>query len=207
VISNILIVEDDSLVALDIREIIEENGFNAIGVCSNGADAITCLKKNKVDFALLDINLKDSISGIDIAKIINKNYNIPFAFITANTDDNTIEEVKQTEPVGFVVKPFDERQIIAAIRIGDYLFERKFSAVNNQYSQSSILTLLPELSGREADVLLNLLSGLTNREIADNLSLSVNTIKVHLRTLFIKLNVNSRLEAVHSALEKLNEAK
>lgn len=204
-LSNILIVEDDSLVALDIKEIIEENGYKVVDVCQDAASAFACLAENKADFALLDINLKDSLSGVDIAKHINKNYKIPFAYITAYTDDKTLEDVKETKPVGFVVKPFEERQIIAAIKIGTYVYDENFNNVEKRYTLQQIKRTFNHLSERETEVLEQLLKAYNNKEIADTLHLSVNTVKVYMKTLFSKLQVSSRLEAVHQALEELNK--
>ncbi len=201
-IKKILVVEDDRLVALDITEILELHQLGEVLIANNSADALLHLNSQKVDFVLLDINLNDTLSGIDIARIINKQFNIPFAFLTAYTDEQTLEEVKKTNPVGFIAKPFDEGQVVAAIKIGSYLYQEKFTP-KNPFSVVQINRNFADLTDREAEIYYYLATGKSNKDIADAVSLSVNTVKVHLKSLYIKVGVSSRLEAVQKLLNKL----
>lgn len=200
---RILVVEDDRLVALDIKEIIEEHSLGVVQLAYNGTDAYKALNDHNVDFALLDINLHDNISGIEIAETINQKFQIPFAYLTAYTDDSTLERVKKTNPVGFIAKPFDDGQVVAAIKIGAYLYKEKFQN-GEKLSVISVSNYFDNLTDREAEIYYYLATGKSNKEIADAVHLSVNTIKVHLKNLYVKVGVHSRLEAVQVLLNKLS---
>lgn len=199
-LDSVLVVEDDPLVSLDITEILRDNGVKKVFVADNATDAILLLKSEEPQFALLDINLNDTHTGIDIAKIINKRFSIPFVYLTANTDDKTLEEVKKTSPVGFITKPFDEKQILASIKIGLHLY-KPISTIKVEVTESFIQGSFKELTKREVVVFYHLYKGLSNLEIAHKTHVSVNTVKVHLKNIFGKIGVSSRLEAVQQIVE------
>lgn len=105
---HIYIVEDEKIVALDIRNHLTSIGHNVIGISSSGEDCIEKLKTLKPDLVLMDINLAGTLTGIETAKIINETMNVPIVFLTAYTDDHTLKEVKRTGYYGYVTKPFKE---------------------------------------------------------------------------------------------------
>jgi len=105
---QIYIVEDEKIVALDIRNHLRTIGHEVIGISSSGEDCLEKLDTLKPDLVLMDINLAGSLSGIETAKKINEKMNIPIIFLTAYTDDQTLMEVKRTGYYGYVTKPFKE---------------------------------------------------------------------------------------------------
>lgn len=115
--AKILVVEDEPLIADDIQAGLEEIGYHVVAVVDNANDAIAAIKKQKPDVALLDIKIEGSIDGAILADIIKKEYDIPFIFLTSNADPYTIDRVKKLQPAGFIVKPFDERDLRSAIEI------------------------------------------------------------------------------------------
>lgn len=105
---DIYIVEDEKIVALDIRNHLQSIGYSVIGISSSGEDCLEQLKSIKPDLILMDINLSGVLTGIETAEKINASMNIPIVFLTAYTDDRTLKEVKKTGYYGYVTKPFKE---------------------------------------------------------------------------------------------------
>ena len=113
----ILIVEDEVLIAQDLKEILEEVGYNEIYKARNYQQAIELINTHNFDLILLDINLNDSKSGVDLASYLNQHYKIPFIYITSYSDTGTIANVKQTRPSGFLLKPYSKDLLLASIEI------------------------------------------------------------------------------------------
>lgn len=105
---NILVVEDEPLIAEDIASILERNDFAVSAIVYTKEDALSELQTNQPDMVLLDINLNGGIEGIEIAEIVNQQYNIPFLFVTSYSDKHTLDKAKHTEPSGYVTKPFSD---------------------------------------------------------------------------------------------------
>lgn len=114
---TILIVEDEFIIAQDLEETVTQLGYEVISNVSNYNDAIYVLGKNTINIALLDVNLNDKKDGIDIAHYINDNMKIPFVFITSNADKTTVDRAKQTNPNGYIVKPFNKDAIYTTIEM------------------------------------------------------------------------------------------
>ena len=114
---KILIVEDELIIASDIEMILTEAGYEVTGIATNYDDALQSIETNKPDLILLDINLESDADGVILAEEINKKYQIPFIYLTSNTDPLTVNRVKRTNPAGFIVKPFNEKEILTNIEI------------------------------------------------------------------------------------------
>jgi len=117
---KILIVEDETIVAFDIRNAILKLGFNVTNIVSNYNDTINSIKNNKPDLILMDIRLEDTKDGIEIAHEINKITNIPILFLTAFADDETINRAIQTNPIGYLIKPFKREELNSTILLAMY---------------------------------------------------------------------------------------
>ena len=114
---NVLIVEDEVLIAQDLSEILYDVGYKSIHKARSYKQAIDHLQNNTIDFALIDINLNDKNDGIQLATFINHNYQIPFIYITSYSDVQTIAEVKITKPSGFLLKPYNKDLLIVSIEL------------------------------------------------------------------------------------------
>ena len=114
---KILIVEDEPIIASDIELTLENMGYEVVGIEDNAEDALISIAEHLPDLILLDINLEGDTDGIMLAEDINANYNIPFVFLTSNADKLTINRVKRTHPAGFIVKPFNEKDLQSNIEI------------------------------------------------------------------------------------------
>jgi len=106
---NVLIVEDERIVSLDLKNRITELGYNAAGIVSTGEDAILEAERLLPDIILMDIMLKGKIDGINASEVIYRKHHIPVIFITAFSDEKTFSRAVITEPFGYLVKPFDTR--------------------------------------------------------------------------------------------------
>ena len=127
---NILIVEDEVLIAQDLKEILEEVGYTEIYKARNYNQAIDQFKQQKIDIVLLDINLNDSKSGIDLGNYIHQQLHIPFIYITSYSDTETIANVKQTKPSAFLLKPYNKSHLLASIEIALFNFSSNLNAAN-----------------------------------------------------------------------------
>lgn len=106
---NVLIVEDEPMVAEDIAEALNNIDFKVSAVVYTEKAALEELLQNTPDIAILDINLKNGKEGIQIAEEINRRYHIPFVYLTAYSDKQTLEMAQHTQPAGYLVKPFTEK--------------------------------------------------------------------------------------------------
>jgi len=115
--ADILIVEDDAVTASVINKYLIRNNYNVIGVAVNADEAFAFLEKNNPDLILMDIFLKDSIDGIEIAGIIRESKDIPVVYLTADSTETTIARAKITEPFGYLVKPVESKMLITNIEL------------------------------------------------------------------------------------------
>lgn len=118
--TKILVVEDEAIVALEIKKALESFGYEVTDTVDNLEDVEKNIISNKPDLILLDINLGKSIDGIDIANEINKTAQIPFIFITAFSDENTITRAIKTNPVSYIIKPFKREELKSNIMLALY---------------------------------------------------------------------------------------
>ena len=118
--ANILIVEDNLIVAEDIKNSLNSLGYSVSDIVSYGEKVIKKVEENKPDLVLMDIMLKGEMDGIEAAEQIHSRFNIPVVYLTAYTDEKLLERAKITEPFGYIVKPFEERELNTVIKIALY---------------------------------------------------------------------------------------
>ncbi len=122
-LEKVLIVEDDRLVAEDICSTLRRSGYAIIDIVHSGEAAIQSILHTPPDLVLMDIVLEGHMDGIEASEEIWNTFNIPSLYLTAYDDANTMQRVKSTEFFGYLVKPFNERQLVAAIDIALYQYE------------------------------------------------------------------------------------
>jgi DNA-binding LytR/AlgR family response regulator len=124
---NIIIVEDEMITAESIKDMLEDLGYNVIGIYIRATKALEAIVRDKPDFALLDINLKGEETGIWLAEQLQKEHNIPYVFLTSYGDKATIEKATETNPYGYLLKPIEKQHLFASIEVAI----KKFGELNN----------------------------------------------------------------------------
>ena len=133
--TSIILVEDEIIVAADVKNRLENMGYSVLGIFDNGEEAIQKAGELKPNLVLMDIVLKGEMDGIDAAQNIRELYDIPIIYLTAYSDEKTLERAKVTEPFGYVLKPFEDREIQSAIEMAIYKhqMEKKLKESEEKY--------------------------------------------------------------------------
>lgn len=152
---NIVIVEDEVITQRHLQDILANYNVNVSGCFDNAVDTLETLKDIDCDMILMDINIKGSVDGIQLARKILETYTFPIVFITAHNDDATLEELLELAPYGFINKPFSSKEIITTLKISykRYLIHSEVSKVkiseettdiiiNKYYTYSQDLSIL-----------------------------------------------------------------
>ena len=192
---NVLVVEDDPLIAEDIRHHLTNADYSAQTVVHNKADALAALATESPDIVLLDINLGGKLDGFEVAEAINAHYHLPFLYLTSYSTKSIVEQAKFTRPMGYILKPFDEADLFSSIEIALYNFaqRQKPAKLTRELINEQILDKLTE---KEFELLEHIFDGLTNKLMSERHFVSINTIKTHLKSIYGKLNVHSRTDAI-----------
>jgi PAS domain S-box-containing protein len=117
---SVLIVEDEQIVATELREILTSLGYPIVAAASTGAEALAKTEETQPDLILMDIRIKGKMDGIETASKIKDRWDIPIIYLTAHADRETLRRAKVTEPMGYVLKPFSERELQIAIEMAIY---------------------------------------------------------------------------------------
>ncbi len=191
--ATILIVEDEPIIAQDIQYNLRHLGYSVIGIAHDSESALDMLSNRKPDLVLLDINIEGTKDGIDIARIINDKYSIPFLFLTSYSDEKTLARAKDTHPYGYIVKPFDEKDLktSVAIAIANYNMDSTKEELSKERLDNMSHT---PLSDKEFQVIQDIISGAGTSDIASKHFISINTVKYHLKNIYQKLEVSGKTE-------------
>ena len=125
--ARIIIVEDQGIVALSLKNMLHNLGYKVPTVVSSGEEAVEQALRTHPDLVLMDIMLAQEMDGIEAAGHIQRQTDIPVIYLTAHSDDATLQRAKITEPFGYLIKPFEERELRITIEMALYrhLLERK----------------------------------------------------------------------------------
>lgn len=132
--TQILIVEDEAIIAQDIALTLKNAGYSVAGIAHNAEKAIEILNNTPPALALLDIQINGNINGLMLASIIKDQYKLPFIFLTSFTDEDTLEKVKELKAAGYIIKPFDARELTVNVEL----------AIERYKSEESEKTDLPK---------------------------------------------------------------
>ncbi len=120
---RVYIVEDEPLIAATIETALEKQGFQVVGDAENYEEAILGIREQRPDLVLVDIQLEGDKDGIHLAEELDRR-NIPYLYLTSQTDPTTIERVKETQPLGYIVKPFTEAGLRSNIEVAWHNYEQ-----------------------------------------------------------------------------------
>jgi len=179
---KILIVEDNVIIADDMQSMLEEIGYEVVDNVIVYEQAIEVLKNNHVDLVLIDIILASDKTGIDLGKHIRQNYNIPFIFVTSNSDKATVENAKTVKPDGYLVKPFEQQDLYTSIEIAlsnfNYAKKEASSEIDGSGGESftSNSVLKDSIFVKKQHLYYRIQFGDIQYIKADNVYLEVNTV-------------------------------
>jgi len=114
---KVLIVEDELIIAEDIKDILEHASYEVIGMAASGKEAIQLVSEVMPDILLIDISIKGNMDGIQLANTIREQFNLPFIYITSYTNKSILERAKLTKPYGYIVKPYKEQDVLIAVEL------------------------------------------------------------------------------------------
>jgi len=142
--TRILIVEDEGLIARDIEDMVRNAGYEVCSVVGTGEDAIKKAETTHPDLILMDIILRGAMDGVDAAEKIREQFNIPVIYLTAHTDENTLERAKLTEPLGYTLKPVEQKELMTVMEMALYKHQMEIKLRERQGWLSTILQSIGE---------------------------------------------------------------
>lgn len=232
---QILIVEDEWIVARAVQKTVEAAGYAVTDVVASAKEALQSIERHRPDLALIDIVLQNGVDGVELARQIRARLGIPIIYVTAYADPKTLSRAAETEPAGYIVKPFQESQLLSVLVValsrtpqgaltaehGTSSTDRADasagrSADSREHRFSSVARALVDrasagsrermaLTARELEVVRLLLSNGRVVSIAEKLEVSPHTVRNHLRSVFRKLGVHSQVELIKALSSHIPE--
>lgn len=138
---KVVIVEDERLVARDIANILQDEGYIVCAIASDGLTALKHIIEHSPDLVLLDIRIKGEIDGIDVAQFLQSFYDCPIIYLTAFSDTETLKRAQSTNPAGYVVKPFRREQLLSSITIALSTYSHR-KQNDNEYVKHQFLSII-----------------------------------------------------------------
>lgn len=115
--TRILLVEDEAIVARDLSQRLEGLGYQVTGIASSGAEALALAQSTHPTLVFMDITIQGPIDGVETARQLSSRMDVPIVFLTAHTDTGTIQRAKRARAYGYLIKPFEERELITTIEM------------------------------------------------------------------------------------------
>jgi DNA-binding NtrC family response regulator len=145
--ATILIVEDEAIIAKDLSQQLTCLGYEVLGITAAGEEAVTLARERRPDVVLMDIRLQGRMDGIKAAEAIGRDGKAPVIYLTAHSDSVTLQRAKLTGPFGYILKPFEERELETQIEIALYKhkLERDLHAKNSELDSFNRLMVGREL--------------------------------------------------------------
>jgi CheY-like chemotaxis protein len=159
---RIMVVEDEGIVALDIRDKLEAKGYEVAGVLASGQEAVERVGLLQPDLVLMDIQLEGELDGVQAAEQIKDRHAIPVVYLTAYSDDRTLQRAKVAEPFGYLLKPFEEKKLYATVEIALYKhqIDQEKAQLKAQLHQAQKLEAMGRLTAGLAYHFTNMLQGI-----------------------------------------------
>ncbi|MDD5312986.1 MAG: response regulator transcription factor [Dehalococcoidia bacterium] len=208
---RILLAEDHKVVREGTRRLLEsQDDFDVVGEASDGVEAVELTKKLKPEIIIMDVSMP-RLNGIEATKQIKALYsNIAVLVLTGYDDDEYVFALLEAGAAGYLLKESSGEELIEAIRqvmtgepvLHPKIMKKVLNRLRSPVEEQSVQAAGEVLSDREMEVLRLAAKGGSNMEIAESLTLSVRTVQTHLRSIFNKLGVGSRSEAIVFGLKK-----
>lgn len=149
--ARILVVEDEAIVSADIEMKLEHLGYTVAGVATSGAVALEKAQEVQPNLALMDMRLDGGMDGVETAQALKDRFRIPVIYLTAYADQATLDRAKVTQPYGYIVKPFGERDLQVSIEMARYRNQAERQRRENQ-RQDTLSTAVSALVQRRSDL-------------------------------------------------------
>jgi two-component system, cell cycle sensor histidine kinase and response regulator CckA len=137
--STILVVEDDAIIGQDLGRSLRRIGHDVSPIASSGEEALRQFEETPTDLVLMDIRLRGTLDGIDTAALLKGRWDVPVVFLTAHSDQSTLERAKRAGPHGYLLKPFDERDLRTTIEVALHKHELELRLINRERWYSATL--------------------------------------------------------------------
>ena len=124
-IIKVMVVEDEYIIALDLKDRLTRLGYNVPTIATSGREAVKLAKKDKPDLILMDIMLRGEIDGVQAAKSIREKFDIPVLFVSSFSDINSVKRAQKVSPYGYLVKPFTETELKGCVEEAFTKYQRK----------------------------------------------------------------------------------
>src|SRR4030043_2371234 len=141
---RLLVGEDEGLVARDIEDMVRNAGYEVSAVVGTGEDAVEKAETTHPDLILMDIILREAMDGVEAAEKIRERFNIPVIYLTAHTDENTLQRAKITEPLGYTLKPVEQKELMTVMEMALYKHQMEIKLRERQSWLSTILQSIGE---------------------------------------------------------------
>jgi len=191
---EILLIEDEFIIAKDIKVLLGKNNFASVDYARDYDTALDLFVKNSYDLIISDINLNDKKDGIEIITEFSKIKKVPVVYLTAYSDIDIVSRAEKTMPFAYILKPYNNNQLKATINLAILNFNKQSKDVPENMENTSKLKLL---TIREKEVLVTLSSGKISKEIAEELNISTYTVEQHKKNIREKLNLTTIGELIN----------
>ena len=141
---RLVLVEDERIIAEDVKSTLLNYGYEVLQIFSRGEDAVEQVPKLKPDLILMDVMLEGELTGIQTAAMIKDIYNVPIIYLTAYANEETLSKAKITEPYGYIIKPFEDRELHATIEMAFYRFYLETKIKNNERKYRTLFNSIVE---------------------------------------------------------------
>ncbi|WP_456462407.1 response regulator [Reichenbachiella sp.] len=194
---NILLIEDESIIAKDIKVTLEAKDYAEVDVALNVDMAREKFGSSDYDMIISDINLNASIDGIELVKELCEIRKVPVVYLSAYADENTIKKAETSSPYAYLLKPFNSNQLKLTINLAILNSSKEHAEV--EFNKKNV-ELLNSLTKREQEILFVLASGKPSKETGDMLHIATSTVEKHKQNIKEKLQLKTIGELVNFAL-------
>lgn len=200
--TNVLVVEDESIVSKDIQHSLKKLGYNVVGAANTGETAVNLALEHMPDIILMDIMLKGEMNGIEAAEAIRKETNIPVIFLTAYADESTLAKAKVTQPYGYIIKPFKEIDIHTSIEMALYKHKKETEILKER---DLLYSLVENKEGGGRDIMfVKSNSRLVKLKTSDIYFIEALKDYVVINTLNTRYTVHSTMKDIESKLPEVD---
>ncbi len=194
---KILVVDDDATTAIVMQLYLRNFGFHVPTIAKSASEAISMAKAERPDLVLMDIRLGGGLDGIDAAEVIIERIGIPVVYVTAYSDEATLERAQLSNPVGFINKPLREKDLKTTLRFALTGNNKPQPKTVRNFNMVSMLRNIYDLTRAEARVVATLLNNPNVENAANTLHVSLSTVRTHLKHIYRKTGTKRQTALLH----------